>query len=968
MWDVAAFGGRAVRGASRGVRAACALVLACGVASAWGQGGQGGPVPSGAEAVDREDRVPAEVEPGVGPRRLSGPLLAERFDGRALDTLDMYLPGASLNHVMDFSGNARVRLADAGVDHPAKVRAGENLWTGHVAVRTADATQRAVIAHTSDGSAGLFVLQDGRDLVVAVVEGARWAELRVVGVCAAGQTIYGQWRYSNGAFTYRPGINTAENNSAAGGVGAAPVVTQRGSSTRPVLRAASAETVVEVGGAGSVPATLLTGVMSGRTLTGAGWVGSLALLASQTHETRNGRTSGNWWPQHAWVMHAKGYRAGDVPGNRGVGPSPQPTPPVVIGTGGVGFSRLIDRFSTEPERAGAVAGDLSSLGAWLASLRRGEEPVVLLLTDSTGLIQHGGLLRGLMDALSSRAAADGLDGRPNHTWNWLSTLASNSTTQGDQSWMGAYGLAVTPRSVRGFVPQATAWGSPQGFEAAELLAFGDRMITANDETRVNTLMPVTAFSIAAELGFAVTRTGGSLGTAGLYAPRARGDRADDVSEATRSDTSSGGYVRQDLLVPGDVVSLAAVVMHRESAPGRVQFAVQCLSLDSNGAVIRTPVSAGGRLATRVTTNEAGYLSVDAGVRASDAARLARFGEAGMLPLRPATLDARSVPTPLLPADPSRFGVARSQPWVMGEIDEPAREFSWAESTLAVTYQPRILLDAGTALSVWGVRLHGVLDGPARRGYEVFPVTIGGTTARDHAGYFWPNPDARAGVEPNTGMVRHLLSVMGAAGKRVLFVYAEDQNSGLAANGTAIDALNDASNTWCGHTGAVMRAAALAAQQAGASGVAHLRFTTAEPRNDGNGSATGRTAALVEMARAGFIDGLVAVDPAAIVSQEEYEASEDFLHPHTPNGLIDEAHAYGSTYQAMPLAAVLSLAERAACGAVVDADGDGEATVSDLYTFLGWMLFAEPAADLDADGAVTFFDLMAYLREYDGGCR
>ena len=52
---------------------------------------------------------------------------------------------------------------------------------------------------------------------------------------------------------------------------------------------------------------------------------------------------------------------------------------------------------------------------------------------------------------------------------------------------------------------------------------------------------------------------------------------------------------------------------------------------------------------------------------------------------------------------------------------------------------------------------------------------------------------------------------------------------------------------------------------------------------------------------------------------------------------------------------------------VDLDGDGDLTIFDLLAFQNLFQDADPLADFDGDGEFTIFDFLTFQNEFDLGC-
>lgn len=857
----------------------------------------------------------------------------------ALDRLDLHLPALRGGYQIQAPGTLLLLAAGTADEHAFKAVTGDNRWTGWVYVRPDNATDRAMIACETDGTSGRFVYQDGPDLCVGIVNGANWAVLRAHDVMQAGVPVALQWLYTGTAFQWRFGTFQGPNGSDTDPATDRAEITTTNGGTAPAVPVLGSSSVRIFGHGGQVPAifgteaNLLTDAANAVWAASGYFSGALLLLCSQTHASATGRADAMWWGSHACIYTGKGYADGDIPRNRGVGvagPSGS-----IVGTGTLTYTRWLDEIAAD--RADAFYGDTEPLRVWLDAFDNGEEPVAIVFpSDSTGLIGEGGIARALMETLTARAAARGYDGRPKTNWFPVSLAANTGDTV---NYQNTHGHPLRMLVDTGTVPQIAAANSTTGFATGELEALGNRQVRLNPSGTaagdfLNCHQPVIA-TAAAEL-----RVSPAVANMGISGAFVSGGRGWDAVIGNTHDTGGANSRRNDTLAAGDIISLAAVLVHRAGSIGSAQWLVQAQQGEiANPATARTNAQ-GNRLATRSGTSNQGFLTVDASANAVDAERVATWGRPGMQPLRPATLaDAVSVTQEA--AAPDHFTVVECQPFAMHEIAVPATPGTVSPHTVPTLYQPRLLLGQDTMLTFVGLNIHGRVGGLPRRPFRILAMPIGSTAADDHAGYFWGNANSRNGAAPNLGWIEHALRVAGAEGRRVLFVQIENQNSGgTITPGVAADALDDTKNTWAGYTGAVMRACNQAARNVGALSSATLRLNSPAPQTSADRVAY--TERAKEIASQGLIPGVMFFDCQGVISISEFAPWEEFFNIWSGND-VDPAH-FGAPHHTAIFAAAMEQAE--------EGPGTAPSLLSSSLASNGvtWTLsFSEPVLAPDAGG-------------------
>jgi hypothetical protein len=539
-----------------------------------------------------------------------------------------------------------------------------------------------------------------------------------------------------------------------------------------------------------------------------------------------------------------------------------------------------------PPNRDALAGDLASVGDWLRRLGDGERCVAIVIGDSNSAAAEGGLADALIQSVMTYYAGQGYDARPDVYWS--ATMSDNHPLRQYAGLGGriSYGgdVSISPDDIpitSGFGPNFTIpFPIPQApFTPYEWTTYaGSGMHT--HRPGANSLGLLSAFATSDTSDTARWRM------PNIYAVQNTPDGAmNDPRSGHARLVGSGLLYARTRMKAGDLVCIEAVLGQRETNPGgSIQFALRAQD-GSDAALNRL-----GRLTTAggsLSGSGPGWMTVDASAFAVDAQRealaAAYTGYPGQ-PLRPASMDVWSTPTPPLSGIGSRgFVRVRTQPWVMGEIDIP--QDTIAIDPTPVSYQPYILLKRHSICSMLGVRIIRNLnpgqDHP-RLPWTVAMLGIGGTRAVDQMSWLFADPQTRV---LRDAYWRHVLDALNARGAHVLFIHVESQNSAGQATGVPADALNDASTTWAGYTGAKIRALHTLAQRAGAASFRTIAINSARLTSDGplpRGEVLRGIAPLIEHC--------AAIDLYRVIGQRDTMDSLWALHPYLAPG-FDTAHPH-----------------------------------------------------------------------------
>jgi hypothetical protein len=846
------------------------------------------------------------------PRNLDGPALKT-----PRNSVDRFMPVLALNRGVRFdvrSGQETgFEWSAAGVAHSAKLAAGNNRlhWAVDFEPDGDSGAAWLIGEANSSGVSGVYV--DGADLLFVWMDAsgayryARWKSVRVGGERFACQTVHrvdvNEWYFNIGpCYGGVESFGAAQNERP-------QIIT--GSSGVPTM-AALASSVGRMGKHGGTIPAALTSDANLITGTPTGWSSQgvfpgLIYAAGMHPSTANSGLAEEPHPGRGKLYFAFGALGNEeLPQNVGV--CNDALTVTKIGNGTIEYEDFI-----RPPTDLAVDGNLQVIRDWLDSRNAGENPLLIILTDSTGGASDGGHNYAARMCLAADAAAGGKDGRPTTVWMYLSQPDNLAQRFSFGAMVSANDLSTGANDIKivsgsgGTYTATTSIGTAgsMGFDQSDTLeeeacAFGGRYKNSGG---VLFNVPLPCLADTAEVRW------GSMD--GWYTGASNNLLDGRLRSGALS--ASGGWRRSDLFEAGDLIAFGALVPRRRSgvAGGQVQFATRVLPPDqvSDG----TYRSNAGRLVTRAGTANTGWLTVDPAVNTVDAQREAIAAAIDGLtgqPLRPATFADWSTPSPAVAnPDAALFDVKRTCPFVVHETTVPGSGISLDAGPSG--YDCHFAAKTNTIVGPAFWRLYGNLrTNEPRLGYELWSGAVGGTTAAMHAGYFWPSASARNGVAPRTGTLEQVLRAMGAPGKRVLFICEEDQNSGGLANGVAADAMDDTKNNWAGYTGAVQRALQQACANVGVRGDAYLRFGSAMPagqiaRNDVMATLTT------------VFPKLVTVRPYRLYSDGRYWRHRRFMFGMSATGVIDTAHCNALHIKAPMLAHVfgraMNLASASAAG-------------------------------------------------------